>query len=115
MRYLKRFVENSHDWASNAMPGASDEEIMKARFGESGAHSKRQEHPSWMRLRQAHPNATDEEIDKMVSLEQEGERHEEPASKLPAASEHPAEEELEDEEAPAGIASRIKSFFGFGK
>lgn len=119
MRYLKRFVENSHDWASNAMPGASDEEIMKARFGESGAHSKRQEHPggkdSWMRLRQAHPNATDEEIDKMVSLEQEGERHAEPASKLPAASELPAEEELEDEEATAGIASRIKSFFGFGR
>lgn len=114
MRYLKRFVENSHDWASNAMPWASDEEIIKARFGD--AHSKRQEHPSWMRLRQEHPNATDEEIDRMVSQEQGGEEsHAEPASKLPAASEHPAEEELEDEEAPAGIASRIKSFFGFGK
>ena len=113
MRYLKRF-ENSHDWASNAMPWASDEEIIKARFGD--AHSKRQQHPSWMRLRLEHPNATDEEIDKMVSQEQGGEEsHAEPASKLPATSELPAEEELEDEEAPAGIASRIKSFFGFGK
>jgi hypothetical protein len=118
MRYLKRFDENSHDWASNAMPWASDEEIINARFGD--AHSKRQEHPggrdSWMRLRQEHPNATDEEIDRMVSIEQgEEEAHAKPAPELPAASEIEDEEELEDEEAPAGISSRIKSFFGFGR
>lgn len=110
MRYLKRFDENSHDWASNAMPMASQEDIMKARFGDRDEHSARQEHPSWMRLRQEHPNATDEEIDRMVSIEQGGEEaHAEPASELPA------EEELDDEEALAGIGSRIKSFFGFGR
>ena len=44
MRYLRKFNENAD------------------------LHSLRQEHPTWMRLRQDHPNASDEQIDKMVGL-----------------------------------------------
>jgi hypothetical protein len=50
MRYLRKFNENAD------------------------LHSLRQEDPNWLRVRQDHPNASDEQIDMMVGLKGEEEK-----------------------------------------
>ena len=120
MRYLKKFNENSHDWASNAMPWASDEEVIKARFGDKDLRKRIQEHPGYQDV--AHLNLSDEEMADRLGItpgtpEYKPEEPEEECE--PCGDEDGAEgqEELgaEGEEERPTFGSRIKSFLGFGK
>jgi hypothetical protein len=141
MKYLKKFNENSHDWASNFMPGASDEEIMRARFGDRDLHAKIQEHPAYHDARLANPHASDEEIAAMIghyAIEPEkspgyelqdfishisaNASTEEPEGECEpcdddeeGAEGHAQEPEVEGAEEMPNVGSRIKNFFGFGK
>ena len=120
MRYLRKFNENSHDWASNAMPGASDEEVIKARFGDKTLRAKIQEHPGYHDV--AHLNLSDEEMADRLGITpgspeykpEEPEKECEPCGDEDGAEGH---EELgtEGEEEKPTFGSRIKSFLGFGK
>ena len=128
MKYLRKFNENSHDWASNFMPGASDEEIMRARFGDRDLHAKIQQHPAYHDARLANPHASDEEIAAMIghyAIEPEKSpeyKPEEPEGECEpcgddeeGAEGHAQEPEAEADEEKPNVGSRIKNFFGFGK
>lgn len=136
MKYLRKFNENSHDWASNAMPGASDEEIIKARFGDEDPHKPedseaecepcgdkeesietreevearyQQDWDSWLNRSRVEvvPEPRLSDYLKQAGLEPEDKPSENPfVSK---------EDFDKDEQKKPNVGSRIKSFLGFGK
>ena len=121
MRYLRKFNENSHDWASNAMDGsthpvwAAEEEARKA------LHAKIQQHPGYHDV--AHLNLSDEEMADRLGITpgtpeykpEEPEEECEPCGDDEDGAEGHEELGTEGDEERPTFGSRIKSFLGFGK
>ena len=112
MKHLKRFNENSHDWRSNAFPGASEEEI-EAEIQKIDAE------------RAKNPQVA-KPAPKAVPAKQMTEEEEENYYRATGwatgdygqyrnQSTDSKEQEEEIEEEKPTLGSKIKSFFGFNK